>query len=282
MLFSDRTFPISVDMAHKPFRIVVISDIVYGSDKPRQGQLRSLPSRALSLLRYLVNRINSEIRPEFVVRLGSLIEDEDEETDEENYEKIVDELKQLSVPVYHVAGSNEQVNLSQKKIAAILKYPKLYYSFDSDDYHFVVLFSESKNHDHVHISPEQTHWLQEDLNANKKPVLVFVHHLLDEQELSDNFWFGQYPDGCRVEERAELRAILARSGKVKAVFSGSVHQNNLQEHDGIQYVTLQSLVENVSKSGKTASESFAVLTLSPREIRVEVEGLQRDEYSIQI
>jgi len=234
------------------------------------------------LLRYLVNRINSEIRPEFVVRLGSLIEDEDEETDEENFEKIVDELKQLSVPLYHVTGSNEQVNLSQKKISAILKYPKLYYSFDMQDSHFVVLFSESKNHDHVHISNEQRKWLQEDLLAGTKPVLVFVHHILDEQDLSENFWYGQFPDGCLVEERSEVREILARSGRVKAVFCGCVHHNNLQEHDGIQYVTLQSLVENVSKSGKNASESFTVLTLSSREIRVEVEGLLRAEYSISI
>jgi hypothetical protein len=214
--------------------------------------------------------------------LGSLIEDEDDQTDEENYEKMVDELKQLKVPVHHVVGGNEQVNLSQKKISSILKYPKLYYSFDSDDYHFVALCSESKNREQVHLSAEQRHWLQEDLNATAKPTLVFVHHVLDEQDLSENFWYQHFPDGCLIEERSEVRAILARSGRVKAVFSSSVHQNNLQEHDGIQYVTLQSLVENVSKSGKTASESFAVLTLSAREIRVEVEGLLRAEYSLAI
>ena len=267
-------------MPFKPFRVVVLNDIAYGSDKPLNGQLRSLPSRALSLLRYLVNRINNEIRPEFVVRLGSLIEDEDEETDEENHETVVDVLKQLSMPVYHVVGSNEQVNLSQKKIADALKYPKLFYSFDAGDYHFIALFSESKDKQEVHISEEQRHWLQEDLEASKKPALVFVHHLLDEQDLSENFWFKQYPNGCLVEERAEVREILARSGKVKAVFSGCVHQNNLQEHDGIQYVTLQSLVENVAKNGKTASESFTVIELNPREIRVEVDGLDRAEYCI--
>jgi hypothetical protein len=269
-------------MPFKPFRVVIINDIVYGSDKPCDGQLKSLPSRALSLLRYLVNRLNTELRPEFVVRLGSLIEDEDSESDEDNYDTALDVLKQLSMPVYHVVGSNEQINLSTKRIAEILKYPKLHYSFDAGDFHFVALFSKSENHESVHISEEQRRWLQEDLEASKKPTVVFVHHLLDEQDLSDNFWYQQFPNGCLVEEREELRAILARSGKVKAVFSGSTHQNNLQEHDGICYVTLQSLVENLSKAkgGKTASESFTILTLSPREIRVEIEGLDRAEYSI--
>ncbi len=267
-------------MPFKPFKVVVINDIVYGADKPRNGQLKSLPSRALSLLRYLVNRINMEIRPEFVVILGSLIEDEDEETDKENHETILDVLKELSMPVYHVAGSNEQVNLGKQRIAALLKYPRLYYSFDSGDYHFVALFSESKNQQEVHISDEQQHWLKQDLDESKKPVLVFVHHLLNEQELAENFWYQQYPNACFVEERVQVRELLARSGKVKAVISGCVHQNNLQEHDGIQYVSLQSLVENMSKHGKTASESFTILTLSKSEIRVEIEGLDRAEYSI--
>src|SRR5690349_3403353 len=118
-------------MPFKPFRVVVINDILYGSDKPLNGQLKCLPSRARSLLRYLVNRLNNEMRPEFVVRLGSLIEDEDNETDEDNYDTVLDELKQLKMPVYHVIGGNDQINLTPKRIAEILKYPQLYYSFDS-------------------------------------------------------------------------------------------------------------------------------------------------------
>lgn len=269
-------------MAFKPFRIVIITDISLGVDSPQQGQYKILPSRALSLLRYVLTRLNNEMRPAFVVQLGNLIEAEDQEEDEETYSKGIEAFKQLSMPVYHAVGSNEQVNLNQKQISSMLKYSKLYYSFDSEAFHFVVLFSSSKDRAEIHIDEEQRNWLAEDLNATLKPTLVFSHHPLDEQDLSDNFCFEQYPTGCFVEERQEIRAILARSGKVRAVFSGHVHRNNLQEHDGIHYVSLQSLVTNMSKTGKTTSESFAVIELSENEISIEIEGLDPAEYRLWI
>ncbi|MBX9693984.1 MAG: metallophosphoesterase [Cyanobacteria bacterium] len=269
-------------MPFKPFRVVIISDILYGTDKPRDGQLKSLPSRALSLLRYLINRISNEIRPAFVIQLGNSIENEDAEEDEENYSTIVDAFKQLTVPFYHVLGDNEQANLSSEQLGSLLRYPKFYYSFDSGECHFVVLFASAKAHTDIHIDPEQQKWLAEDLLATAKPTIVFSHHPLDEQEMYGNYLFEEKPELCFVEERAEIREILARSGKVKCVFSGHAHWNNLQEHDGIPYVTLQSLVENVAKTGKTASESFTVLTLSEREIDVDVQGLDPAGYRFSI
>ncbi len=267
-------------MPPKPFKIVILSDISLGADKLQDGQSKTLSSRAASLLRYQVTRINNEIRPAFVIQLGNVIEDEDEEEDEDNYSKCVDILKQLSMPVYHVVGDKEQVNLDLAKISSILKYPKLYYSFDSASFHFVVLFSTSKDHSEIHIDAIQREWLEKDLHTSDKQTIVFVHHPIHEQDLNGIFGFDQNPESCLVEERAELREILARSGKVRAVFSGNVHRNNLQCHDNIYYVTLQSMVENMSKTGKTASESIAIVTISEDEIRVEIEGLDPAEYRL--
>lgn len=267
-------------MPLKPFKFVIISDIHFGSDKASNGVHKKLPSRALSLLRYLVNRINSEIRPSFVVQLGDAIEDEDAETDEENYDTIIEAFKPLSIPVYHVIGNKEQVNFDLKQLCSILKYPKPYYSFDSDAFHFIVLFSASRSDSEIKIDTAQRKWLEEDLFSSKNPAVIFLHHPLDEQDLTDNFWFEKNPEKCFVEEREGIREIIARSGKVLAVFNGHVHRNNLQFHDDIPYITLQSLVENLSERSKTPSESFAVVTLTESEIRVEIEGMDPAEYRV--
>ena len=267
-------------MPAKPFQFVIISDILFGCDKQEDGQFRLLPSRALSLLRYLINKMNTNLKPAFVIQLGNSIEPDDEETDEENFETIVDAFKQLTVPSYHVVGDNEQVNLSQKKLREMLKYEKLYYSFDSGDFHFVVLFASSKDHSDIHIDEAQRKWLMNDLESTAKPCMVFVHHPIDEQDLTDNFWYEKNPEKCFVEERQEVREILARSGKVRVVFSGHVYQNNLEEHDGVRYVSIQSLVRNMSKASKTPSESFAIVTPTAREIRVEIEGNDQIVFSI--
>ncbi|MBX9690494.1 MAG: metallophosphoesterase [Candidatus Obscuribacterales bacterium] len=267
-------------MPPKSFKLVIISDVHKGDDKVQDGRLQKLPSRALSYLRYLVNRINTEIQPDFVMQLGNLIEAEDAESDEENYDTALGVFRQISVPVYHAVGSHEQENLSLKQISSMLKYSKLYYSFDSGPFHFVVLFARSQKNEGIHIDEAQRKWLEQDLISSHRPTLVFVHHPIDEQDLSGNFWFEQNPEQCFVSERAEIRAILARSGNVLAVFSGHVHRNNLESHDNIYYVTIQSLVENMSKTGKTASESFAIVTLKQDEICVEVEGVDPAEYRL--
>lgn len=267
-------------MPLKPFTFVLISDIHFGTDKLHDGVYKKLPSRALSLTRYMVNRINNELRPSFVVQLGDAIEDEDAEVDEENYSTIIEAFKPLTMPIYHVVGNKEQVNLDLDQIRTVLKYPKLYYSFDSGDFHCAVLFSTSKSESEINIDEEQRKWLEADLNTTKKPTMIFLHHPLDDQDLSDSFWYEDKPEQCFVKERMAAREIIARSGKVLAVFNGHVHRNNLHSHDDVPYITLQSLVENVTEKSKTPSETFAVVTVTTAEIRVEIEGINPTEYRI--
>ena len=46
-----------------------------------------------------------------------------------------------------------------------------------------------------------------------------------------------------VRNAAGVRKLLESSGKVRAVFQGHSHQNDLQEIGGIQYCTLRAMVE---------------------------------------
>lgn len=269
-------------MPLKPFTFVLISDIHFGTDKLHEGVYKKLPSRALSLVRYLVNRINSELKPSFVVQLGNAIDDEDQEIDEENYSTIIEAFKPLSMPIYHAIGSTEQVNLGVQQACSMLNYPKPYYSFDSAEFHFVVLFALSTHPSEIKIDEAQRKWLMEDLNTTKKSTMIFLHHPLDEQDLSESYWYESKPEQCFVEERAAVREIIARSGKVLAVFNGHVHRNNLEFHDDVPYITLQSLVENMTEKSKTPSETFTVVTISKTEIRVEIEGLNPTEFRIDI
>lgn len=265
-------------MPPKPLKMVLISDVHIGTNKLHEGENKTLAARARALLRYLVNRINNEIRPEFVVQLGDLIEDEDAETDEENYSTALEILKDLTVPIYHVVGNRDQANQDLKQIRTMLGYPRLYYSFDSGAFHLIVLLSTSKNHAEIHVDETQRKWLVDDLTATTKPTVVFIHHPIDDQDLTDFYRFANNSHGCFVEERVEIRSLLAQSGKVRAVFNGHVHRNNLEVYDGIGYVTLQSLVENLSDTRHDPSESFAVVELTETEIRVEIEGMDPAEY----
>jgi alkaline phosphatase len=267
-------------MPLKPFKFALIADIHYGSDKQEDGRVKRLASRALSLSKYLVTRMNNEIRPAFLVQLGNLIEDEDAETDEDNYATMLEALKPLTMPIYHVIGDCEQVNLDLQQIRTTLKYPNLYYSFDAGEFHFVVLFALSRATGGFVIDDAQRKWLATDLDTATKPTIIFTHRALDEPDLAEGPPIEQPPDDSSISDRAGILRILAASNKVIAVFNGNADKNSLQEFAGINYIGLQSLVENISPKGKTCSESFAVVTLDDAEIRVEIPGMDPAEYRI--
>ena len=74
---------------------------------------------------------------------------------------------------------------------------------------------------------------------------------------------------------------LFRQHGVRAVFNGHLHWNHLDVIDGIPYVTLQSLIENVDEDAPgRAAAAHAVVRLSPGRIVVEVEGAERARYQI--
>jgi alkaline phosphatase len=117
-----------------------------------------------------------------------------------------------------------------------------YYSFDRGGFHFVVLDSCFRSDGEpygrknfqwtdANIPAAELEWLEGDLKANSKPVIVFAHQRLD---VSNNHG---------VKNNADVRTILESSGNVLSVFQGHSHQNDLKEIGGIHYCTLVAMVE---------------------------------------
>ncbi len=122
------------------------------------------------------------------------------------------------------------------------------------------------------LSEAQLAWLDANLREAVGPVLVFSHHPLDEQDASTHWYFPTHPDCALATNREQARAIQARSGKVRVVFSGHMHWNHVEGIDGIPYVTIGSLVE-VRLSGGRPAGGFAEVTLEDGgHLRVEVRG----------
>jgi len=260
-------------MPPKPLKFVIIADAHIGSAQQRKPPTR-FPERARSLLRYVVAQNNTEIKADFVIQLGDLIEAEDPEEDEDNLSTAADILRELQVPVYHVIGNHEQSYLSPQKVCTILRMPRAFYSFQSSGFHCLVLFSE-KNGDEWSISKEQLKWLEQELPAIDGQALVFSHFPLVDAELDDA---AEDEPLEQLENRAGVRNLLVQSGKVRAVFSGHWHKNSFEEIGGINYISVQSLVQNLSESGSTTSESFAVAKMLEDKATVEIEGMDPAEF----
>jgi hypothetical protein len=89
--------------------------------------------------------------------------------------------------------------------------------------------------------------------------------------LTGNPRFAGRESICLLTNRAEIREIISKSGKVVAVFNGHLHWNHFDMHDGIPYYTIQSLTENEEDKG-IVSEAYAVVNISGTTSQVEIKG----------
>lgn len=260
-------------------KFAVVTDIHFGPAGFHQGIQRKLTQYATALTTTFVETMNQEVRPALVLQLGDLIEDADVATDEENFTTGLALLNQLSMPLYHVIGNHDQMHFPLASLPTRLGQDALYDSFDAEGVHFIALHSHllSKGPIRAHIDEEQLAWLQADLAQTALPTVVFTHYSLADQSLAGNYWFAAHPDSCLLQNRHIVRQVLADSGKVKLVLNGHLHWNQLTMHDGIPYITIQSLTENAHADG-IPTGAYAVVTMAPDELAVDVHGTDPATY----
>jgi 3',5'-cyclic AMP phosphodiesterase CpdA len=266
-------------------RFALITDEHFGPKAFFDGKLRKLSHEAPRLTRAFVERMNQVERPDLVVNLGDVIEDdENREHDLARYREFVDIMSALDAPVLHVAGNHDQIHLTHDDLRAFWKHAgPLHYSRDVGGVHFAVLNTQEIKDVVIRLPEEQIRWLEQDLAEAGAPVVVLMHHPASDQDLTGNRWFEKAPNICRIAERKQLRRVIRESGKVVAVFNGHVHWNHLDVIDDIPYFTLQSLIENLDDDapGRPAA-SHAICDLEARRLSVRVSGEENLRYQFEL
>jgi predicted phosphodiesterase len=156
-------------------------------------------------------------------------------------------FREFRGPRYHVLGNHDTDTLSKAQFLAHVENTGIaqessYYSFDAHGLHFVVLDAnynaDGADYDHgkfkwteAFIPAKELAWLKADLAATAKTVIVFVHQLLDGDDVH-----------C-VKNAPQVRQLLQASGKVLAVFQGHYHAGKYSRIEGIHYYTLRAMIE---------------------------------------
>jgi 3',5'-cyclic AMP phosphodiesterase CpdA len=179
-----------------------------------------------------------ENNPDFIIQLGDFCRPYD------SNKSFMDVWNGFPGPRYHVLGNHDtDGGFTREQTLVFWGAEKKYYSFDSGDFHFVVLDGNEKNpsEDRApgyarYIGKEQQEWLRQDLRSAEKPVIVFSHQSLENE------------DG--IENRQEIRKILTDANteagftKVVACFSGHHHTDYYVKAQGIYYIQINSMSYN--------------------------------------
>ncbi|MFA6073186.1 MAG: metallophosphoesterase [Candidatus Woesearchaeota archaeon] len=250
-------------------KFAVISDIHLGLEK----QNTDVPTdkEIESYLNEFVQDMNNNVHPQFVLNLGDLIEDHNKIDDARSIQKVIKIFNKLNCSTYYAAGNHDLKNISEEKLAKLFNQKDLYYSFDSNNYHFIVLYSKDLENKNIIIPNEQKEWLKKDLNKTKKQTIVFVHHGLANQDLTGNPWFDGTPERCLISNRAEIRNIFLESNKIISVFNGHAHWDKQDIADNISYFTIQSLSDTKEQEG-TKSKTYAIVEIDDDKLTVKIKG----------
>jgi len=102
------------------------------------------------------------------------------------------------------------------------------------------------------VPDEQLAWLGSQLAAAEAPVVLFSHQRID------------IPSDFSIQNHAAVRDVIRLSGKVKAVFQGHQHGDDLRQIDGTAYYTLSAhkddagpAVVNVDSRGIRLARDFS-------------------------
>ena len=269
-------------------RFAAITDLHFGEAAPYRGVDRKLTGHAPALTAAFVDDMNRRVRPDFVVVLGDVIEDESPLVDLANYTEAAAILSELDMPVRYLYGNHDLVNLTHDQLLTISGEAGLNSSFDVEGWHLVRLHSAAslvpahgsgeRHRLRAEIVPEDLDWLEQDLAAASQPAIVFTHFAPADLNLTGQFWFEHAPDEAMLSNRAEVRSIL-ESHDVAMAMNGHVHWNNHTVHNGIPYITVQSLVENTAGDGQPAG-AWALVEARATHIEVTVSGRDPARYRV--
>ncbi len=220
-------------------RVGLVTDL-HHADKPPRGSRHYRDT--LTKLGEAAHQFKID-KPDFVVELGDFIDSADSVETEQGYLQQVSQVfNTIPGPKHYVLGNHCVDTLTKEEFLGGVGKKESFYSFDGGGFHFIVLDScfrsdgkpygrKNSTWADANIPAHELKWLQTDLKASDKKVIVFAHQRLDDA--------GQHA----VKNAAEVRTVLESSGKALAVFQGHSHKNDHQEIAGIHYTTLVAMVE---------------------------------------
>ena len=207
----------------------------------------------------------AELHPDFILATGDIAS---EQTRDAMF-AARDLMDSLHVPYYPMGGNHDFVVENSREwfleaFHAHLPVKRTYYSFDHKNLHFCVLdpwwlwsddtlsevseravaekLSKDLKGARWILPPHQMKWLEEDLAANSNtPTIIATHY--PALPVPERMQRPGYRDSGSLENGDLLFDLLGHHHQVKAIFSGHVHMNVIEQRNGITHLCTSALPE---------------------------------------
>lgn len=156
-------------------------------------------------------------------------------------------MERLPCPVHFLIGNHDD-RIAYNRVLrtdAPNEHAQHYYSFNYLNHHFVALDSHEPRQAAGLLDSNQLVWLKLDLTLHRDlPTVVFVHH--------PPWPLGiRWLDAVRLQNGAELMAILSEHARIGWVICGHVHLDQVVQRGRLTMLTTPSTCTQLSKVSQT-------------------------------
>lgn len=191
-----------------------------------------------------VKRVN-EIRPDFVVITGDLVNNQRDEHQLAEFKRITGMISN-EIPVYLIPGNHDVGNEPSKEDVDFYKsiYGDDKFSFVHKEVLFAGINSNLIKAHTAGLEEDQWEWIKGELSKGKdhKMVVMFSHHPFFSSDISEAEAYFNLDSASRKQY-----FDLFSTSNVKAVFAGHHHQNGYGIYNGIEMVTTSAVGEPLGK-----------------------------------
>lgn len=181
---------------------------------------------------------------DLILCMGDIINDEPGRN-EENLQTICLPLVRCGVECFFVQGNHDRELFTSDELARISGMTAAPYSVVRGGVRLILLDGNFKcdgtpyrirdiDWTDTFLPPDQIEMLRDSLARNREDAYIFVHQCLDPNAETHHI----------IGNAAQVRSVIASSGKVKGVWQGHYHPGLESTVDGIGYHTLPALCEN--------------------------------------
>lgn len=234
-------------------KIAVVNDVHVGRHLEYNGKVRASSHLVEDRLPGFLQDIIRHHAPDVLINLGDLIRSEEREADLIRYRRLIANFQQIQTPVIHLLGNHELKKMPLADIENIWQQSgfdqKSYGCKTIDNFTFLWIGLDFKDHRIFTLPHEQLNWLKKQLARIDRPALIFTHCAIDDHDVNGNFFFETYDNikktALFLENQAEIRDTIFESGKVIAVIQAHLHYFHSKTINGIPYVTCPAMGDNI-------------------------------------
>jgi hypothetical protein len=160
----------------------------------------------------------------------------------------------------------------------------LFYKVDKEDLRLIFLltrqeFKPDGTLREPYLDQIQLDWLKHAVNTDKQ-MIIFSHASLVPVDTAGNFWFENDAQSAYIKNHKEFLEII-RGKNVQLAFNGHLHWNKLIKLGDVNYITVQSLVENTSGRIKgSPANAYALVNIHDYKVVVDIKGRGGVHYRI--